>query len=63
MGLAAARAFAETGASTVLVDINDTAVRAAADELAGKGLDVLPITCDVSGEAQLASAIATFVAT
>ena len=63
MGLAAARAFAETGASTVLVDINDTAVRAAADELTGKGLDVLPIACDVSNEAQVASAIATTVST
>ena len=63
MGLAAARAFAEAGASTVLVDINETAVRAAADELAGQGLDVLPIACDVSTEAQVASVVAATVST
>ena len=63
MGLAAARAFAEAAASTVLVDINETAVRAAADELAGQGLDVLPIACDVSTEAEVASVIATTVST
>jgi NAD(P)-dependent dehydrogenase (short-subunit alcohol dehydrogenase family) len=63
MGLAAARAFAEAGASTVLVDINETAVHAAADELAGQGLDVLPIACDVSNEAQVAAVVATTVST
>jgi NAD(P)-dependent dehydrogenase (short-subunit alcohol dehydrogenase family) len=63
MGLAAARAFAEAGASTVLVDINETAVRAAAEELAGHGLDVLPIACDVSSEAQVASVVATTMST
>ena len=62
MGLAAARAFAEAGASTVLADINETAVRAAVDELAGQGLDVLPIACDVSDEAQIATAVANTVA-
>ena len=35
MGQAAARAFAAAGASTVLVDVNEAAVRAVADELAG----------------------------
>ena len=63
MGLATARAFAEAGASTVLVDINETAVRAAADELAGQGLDVLPIACDVSSETRVAAVIATTVST
>jgi len=63
MGLAAARAFALSGASTVLVDINEAAVRAAADELTRQGLDVLPLTCDVSDEDQVAATIATTVAT
>jgi len=63
MGLAAARAFAAAGASTVLVDIDETAVRATADELAGRGLDVLPVACDVSDEAQVAAVIATTVST
>jgi NAD(P)-dependent dehydrogenase (short-subunit alcohol dehydrogenase family) len=47
----------------VLVDINETAVRAAADELAGQGLDVLPLACDVSTEAEVASIITTAVST
>ena len=63
MGLAAARAFAESGASTVLVDINEAAVCEAAEALAGQGFDVLPLTCDVSDEAQVASAIANTVST
>ncbi len=37
MGKAAARAFAEAGASVVLADINEEAVRAATDELASAG--------------------------
>ena len=40
MGFAAARAFARSGASTVLVDINETAVRTAAD------CDASPETAD-----------------
>ena len=63
MGLAAARAFAEAGASTVLADINETAVRAAADELARQGHDVLSVACDVSDEAQVATAVATTMST
>jgi NAD(P)-dependent dehydrogenase (short-subunit alcohol dehydrogenase family) len=58
MGQAAARAFAEAGASTVLVDLNEAAVRAVADELAGAGHDVLALVGDVSDEAQVASAVA-----
>jgi NAD(P)-dependent dehydrogenase (short-subunit alcohol dehydrogenase family) len=61
MGRAAARAFAQAGASTVLVDVNEAAVRAAAAELAGAGHDVLALGGDVSDEAQLASVIAEVV--
>jgi NAD(P)-dependent dehydrogenase (short-subunit alcohol dehydrogenase family) len=63
MGQAAARAFAEAGASTVLVDIDASAVHAATDELAGEGRDVLALVADVGDEAQVASVIATTVAT
>jgi NAD(P)-dependent dehydrogenase (short-subunit alcohol dehydrogenase family) len=63
MGLAAARAFADAGASTVLVDIDETAVHALADELASEGRDVLALVGDVSDEAQVASIVATTVAT
>ncbi|KAG1165709.1 hypothetical protein G6F35_018623 [Rhizopus arrhizus] len=34
MGLATAKAFASAGAAVVLADVNEAAVRAAADELA-----------------------------
>jgi NAD(P)-dependent dehydrogenase (short-subunit alcohol dehydrogenase family) len=61
MGQAAARAFAEAGASTILVDLNEAAVRAVADELAGAGHDVLALVGDVSDEAQVASAVANVV--
>jgi NAD(P)-dependent dehydrogenase (short-subunit alcohol dehydrogenase family) len=61
MGQAAARAFAQAGASTVLVDVNEAAVRAVADELAGDGHDVLAVVGNVSDEAQVASAIADVV--
>lgn len=47
MGRAAARAFAEAGASTVLLDVSPQAVNALADELAAEGFDVLPIVADV----------------
>jgi NAD(P)-dependent dehydrogenase (short-subunit alcohol dehydrogenase family) len=41
LGLATAKAFAEAGASVVLADCNEQAVRTAADELAGKGYRTL----------------------
>jgi NAD(P)-dependent dehydrogenase (short-subunit alcohol dehydrogenase family) len=61
MGQAAARAFAEAGASTVLVDVDEDAVRAVADELAGAGHDVLALVGDVSDEAQMASVVVSVV--
>ena len=63
MGLAAARAFADAGASTVLVDIDETAVHAAAEELTSQGRAVLALTADVSDETQVAKIIATTMAT
>lgn len=61
MGLAAARAFARAGASTALVDLNESAVRAVADELAGDGHQVLALVGDVSDETQVASVVANVV--
>ena len=61
MGRAAAWAFARAGASTVLVDVDEPAVRSAADELAGDGLTVTALVADVSDEAQVATVIATTV--
>jgi NAD(P)-dependent dehydrogenase (short-subunit alcohol dehydrogenase family) len=62
MGLATARAFAQAGASTVLVDIDEVAIRAIGDELAGQGGIILALAGDVSDENQVASILATTVA-
>lgn len=48
MGFATARAFAESGASVTLADVNEKEVQAAARELADKGFKTLAIRCDVS---------------
>jgi NAD(P)-dependent dehydrogenase (short-subunit alcohol dehydrogenase family) len=63
MGLATARAFAEAGAAVVLADINENAVRSAAEELAAAGHQALAIRCDVSDEAEVAAMIEQTVAT
>ena len=49
LGLATARAFAESGASVALADCNEDAVKAAADGL--KGHEVIAIRCDVADDA------------
>src|SRR5712664_481750 len=43
LGLATARAFAESGASVVLADWNETSARAAADELVAQGYKALAV--------------------
>jgi NAD(P)-dependent dehydrogenase (short-subunit alcohol dehydrogenase family) len=53
MGLAAAEAFAASGASVALADINEAAVRKVAERLTGAGLKVIAIACDVTDEAQV----------
>ena len=55
MGLDTARAFAAAGAAVVLADINEDALRTAADELTAAGHQALAVTCDVSDEAQVAA--------
>lgn len=57
MGLAAARAFAEGGAATVLVDLSADAVEQAARSLADAGHRAIGIACDVADEAQIAEAV------
>lgn len=63
MGLATARAFADAGAATVLVDLDETAVTRLAAELSEQGRTVLGLVADVSDEDQVSSAIATAVST
>ena len=53
MGLAAAQAFAAEGAAVALADVNETAARAAAEQLVAAGHKAIAIRCDVSDEAQV----------
>jgi len=53
LGLATARAFAESGASVVLADWNKEAVQAAAKQIEDKGQKAIAIDCDVSDDAQV----------
>ncbi|MFJ2094640.1 SDR family NAD(P)-dependent oxidoreductase [Streptomyces sp. NPDC087901] len=57
MGLAAARAFAQSGAAVALTDVNETALTAAAQQLTDEGHRVLALTCDVTDEDQVAAAV------
>jgi NAD(P)-dependent dehydrogenase (short-subunit alcohol dehydrogenase family) len=57
VGLATAKAFAESGAAIVLADRNEQAVGAATDELTAAGYQALAGTCDVSDEAQVATLV------
>lgn len=63
LGLATAKAFAESGASVVLADWNQKAVRSAAEELAAQGHKALAIHCDVADDAQVEAMVAQTVAT
>jgi NAD(P)-dependent dehydrogenase (short-subunit alcohol dehydrogenase family) len=62
MGLVTAQAFAEAGAAVVLADIDDGAVRAAADDFTAAGHEALGVTCDVADEAQAAAMVERAVA-
>ncbi|CDR01358.1 SDR family NAD(P)-dependent oxidoreductase [Streptomyces iranensis] len=57
MGLAAARAFAESGAAVALADINEAAVVTATKDLTDAGHQALALVCDVTDEARVAAAI------
>jgi NAD(P)-dependent dehydrogenase (short-subunit alcohol dehydrogenase family) len=53
LGLATARAFAESGASVVLANRNEEAAQIAAKEITDKGHKALAVRCDVSDDAQV----------
>ena len=61
IGFATARAFAEAGAAVIITDVNENAAKAAADTLTKAGHKALGLRCDVSDEAQVATAIAETV--
>jgi NAD(P)-dependent dehydrogenase (short-subunit alcohol dehydrogenase family) len=62
LGLATAKAFAESGASVALADWNEDAVRGAADELTAQGHKAIAIRCDVADDAQVEAMVAQTVA-
>jgi NAD(P)-dependent dehydrogenase (short-subunit alcohol dehydrogenase family) len=53
LGLATAKAFAESGASVVLADYNEKSARSATEELLARGHKALAIRCDVSDDEQV----------
>ena len=62
LGLATAKAFAESGASVTLADWNEGAAHAAADELTAQGHKALAIRCDVADDAQVETMVKQTVA-
>ncbi|MFS2221418.1 glucose 1-dehydrogenase [Pantoea sp. B65] len=64
MGLAASKAFAASGASVVMVDVNEEAVANAAAELNAAGYSAIGIRCNVANidevKAMVDQAVATF---
>jgi NAD(P)-dependent dehydrogenase (short-subunit alcohol dehydrogenase family) len=63
IGLETARAFAHAGAVVVLADIDEAAVRTAAQALSAAGHKALAIRCNVADERQVAAMIAQTIAT
>ena len=62
MGLATVHAFARAGAAVVLADVNETALRAATDDLTAAGHQAIGVTCDISDEDQVAAMVDRAVA-
>src|SRR3977135_4077569 len=61
LGLATAKAFAESGGSVAPADWNEDAVRGAADELTTQGHKAIAIRCDVADDAQVEAMVAQTV--
>lgn len=62
IGLAAAKAFAEAGASVVLAGLHADAVKTEAKKLTDAGYKAIAIRCDVANEADVANMVAQTVA-
>ena len=63
LGLAAAQAFARSGAAVVLADSDEASVVAAAKDLVAQGHRALAIRCDVADDLQVESMVAQTVST
>jgi len=57
MGLATAQAFAEAGATVVLADFREDAVKEEAQKLISAGHKAVGVCCDVSDDAQVAAMV------
>ncbi|AFL52286.1 2,5-dichloro-2,5-cyclohexadiene-1,4-diol dehydrogenase [Sinorhizobium fredii USDA 257] len=57
MGLVTANAFAKAGAAVALADVNETAARAAADNLTSAGHRAIAIQCDVADMEHVAAMV------
>ncbi|HZQ54997.1 MAG TPA: glucose 1-dehydrogenase [Bryobacteraceae bacterium] len=57
IGLATARAFAETGAAVALIDMDENAAGAAVEQLLSAGCKAIALRCDVSNEDAVAAAV------
>lgn len=62
MGLAAAQAFADAGATVVLADLRESLVNTEAQKLADAGHRALAVRCDVSDDSQVAAMVDRTVA-
>jgi NAD(P)-dependent dehydrogenase (short-subunit alcohol dehydrogenase family) len=63
IGLATARAFAESGARVVLADRGEAGLRAATDSLTAAGHAAIGVVCDVAEEAEAAALVERAVST
>lgn len=63
IGFAAAKAFAEAGASVALADLDENLVNKAAELLAADGYKTLAVVCDVSDDKQVKTMVDKTVAT
>jgi NAD(P)-dependent dehydrogenase (short-subunit alcohol dehydrogenase family) len=63
MGLATAKAFAVAGAAVALADVNEAALRSAADDLVAADHKAIGIRCDVADEAEVAAMVEQTVST
>jgi NAD(P)-dependent dehydrogenase (short-subunit alcohol dehydrogenase family) len=63
MGLATAKAFAQSGATVVLADIHEAEVRSAAEDLVSAGHKAIAVRCNVADETEVAAMIEQTVST
>lgn len=53
IGLEISKEFAKEGAKVILADLNEDAVKKAAEDLSAEGYEAIPVVCDVTNEKQV----------